>query len=152
MSNPTSTLRRGAASAESGMTIVEVVLAMTVITIGALSAISTLSQSSALDGDLKERSIALRAAMSKVEVIAAYDYNNNINNLVTFWQQPANSTFTVEGLAAPLVAGVPEPHGSIAIDTSIPFQIGITVTVNWRTRQGQARTLVLPRTLTEYIK
>jgi Tfp pilus assembly protein PilV len=134
------------------MTIVEVTLAMTVITIGALSAISTLTQSSSLDGDLKERSIALRAAMSKVESIVAYDYNDKIINLVNYWQQPANSTFTVEGLAAPLVAGLPAPHGSITFDNSDPLRLGVTVTIEWRTRQGQPRTFTLPRTLTEYAK
>jgi len=129
------------------MTIVEVMLAMTEITIGALSAISTLTQSSSLDGDLKERSIALRAAMSKVELIAAYDYNDKISNLVNYWQQPANSTFTVEGLAPPIVGGLTTPHGSITFDTTDPLRLGVTVTVEWRTRQGQARTFTLPRTL-----
>jgi Tfp pilus assembly protein PilV len=134
------------------MTILEVMIAMTVIAVGALSAVSTLTRSSALDSDLRERGVALRAAMSKMESVVAYDYNNQITNLVNYWTQAANSTFTVEGLANPVAAnGASQPHGAIAFDTTDPQRIRVTVTVNWQTRQGQARSFSLPRTLTEVV-
>src|SRR5215203_474195 len=52
---------------QSGMTIVEVMLAMTVLAVGAFSALSTLTGAMALDEDLKERATAMRAAMFTVE-------------------------------------------------------------------------------------
>ena len=69
-------------SGESGMTLVEVMLAITVLAVGAFSALSTLTNAMALDEELKERATAMRAAMTKIESIVAYDYNDNINNLV----------------------------------------------------------------------
>src|SRR4029079_522921 len=137
-----------APAAESGMTLVEVMLALTVLAIGAFSALSTLTRAMALDDDLKERATALRAAMSKIESIVAYDYNNNINNLVNYWQQNANKDFTVEGLAPQ--TGVPK-QGGITWDTSDPARIVATVTIRWATRNGLARSLALRVTLTEVV-
>jgi prepilin-type N-terminal cleavage/methylation domain-containing protein len=140
-------------SSEGGMTIIETMIAMVVLSVGALSAISTLTKSTALDDDLKERSIALRAAMSKMESIVAYDYNDQIANLVAYWQLNANKDFTVDGLKPQTAPnGAVQPVGSIAFDNTDPQRIVATVTVNWVTRQGLARTLSLPRTVTEVVK
>jgi prepilin-type N-terminal cleavage/methylation domain-containing protein len=150
---PATSVGRARPHAESGMTIVEVMIAMAVIAVGALSALSTLTGSSALDDELKERAVAVRAAMSKMESIAAYDYNNQITNLVNYWTATAQQTFSVEGLAAPVAQnGTALPHGSIAFNTADPNRIRVTVTVSWTTRQGQTKTLSLPRVFTEVIK
>jgi prepilin-type N-terminal cleavage/methylation domain-containing protein len=135
-------------AAESGMTLVEVMLAITVLAVGAFSALSTLTSAMALDEELKERGVAMRAAMTKIESIVAYDYNNNINNLVTYWNQGANNAFTVEGLKAQ--NGAPN-HGGVTVDVSDPSRIRFTVTIRWQTRHNQARTLSLPVTLTEVV-
>lgn len=133
---------------ESGMTLVEVMLAITVLAVGAFSALSTLTNAMALDEELKERATAMRAAMSKIESIAAYDYNNNINNLVNYWNQAANKDFVVEGLKGQNGAAQP---GSITIDTTDPARIRIAVTIRWETRKGAQRVLSLPITLTEVV-
>src|SRR5207247_2178886 len=59
---------------EGGFTVVESMIAIGVLAVAAFSALATLNRSTALDETLRERSIALRAAMSKMESIAAYDY------------------------------------------------------------------------------
>jgi type II secretory pathway pseudopilin PulG len=130
------------------MSLVEVMLALTVLTVGAFSALSTLTSAMALDEDLKERAIAMRAAMSKIESIVAYDYNNDINNLVNYWNQTANNSFEVEHLKAQ--NGFPQ-QGSITINTTDPDRIRLTVTIRWQTRQNQARSLSLPIILTEVV-
>jgi Tfp pilus assembly protein PilV len=130
------------------MSLVEVMLALTVLTVGAFSALSTLTSAMALDEDLKERSIAMRAAMSKIESIVAYDYNNDINNLVNYWNLAANNSFEVEHLKAQ--NGLPQ-QGSITIDTTDPDRIRLTVTIRWQSRQNQARSLSLPIILTEVV-
>ena len=75
--------RRGShsrADRDGGFTVVESMIAISVLAIAAFSALTTLTRSSSLDETLKERSVALRAAMSKMESIAAYDYADNITN------------------------------------------------------------------------
>lgn len=133
---------------ESGMTLVEVMLAITVLAVGAFSALSTLTNAMALDEELKERATAMRAAMTKIESVVAYDYNNNINNLVTYWNQAANKDFVVEGLKLQNGAAT---QGSITIDSTDPARIRFTVTVRWETRSGANRSLSLPITLTEVV-
>jgi prepilin-type N-terminal cleavage/methylation domain-containing protein len=133
---------------EGGFTVVESMIAIAVLAIAAFAALTTLTRSSSLDETLKERSLALRAAMSKMESIAAYDYSDDITNLVTYWSQSANKAFVVEGLRAP--AGTAN-HGAITINNADPLRIVFTVTISWLTRDGQARTLSLSETLTEII-
>jgi prepilin-type N-terminal cleavage/methylation domain-containing protein len=135
-------------SGESGMTLVEVMLAITVLAVGAFSALSTLTNAMALDEELKERATAMRAAMTKIESIVAYDYNNNINNLVSYWNQAANKDFAVEGLKGQNGLAT---QGSITIDTTDQARIRFTVTIRWETRKGQQRSLALPITLTEVV-
>jgi Tfp pilus assembly protein PilV len=147
MQHPARALDRPRKS-EAGTSIVEVMIAITVIAVGALTALSTLTGASALDEDIKERSVALRAALSKMESIAAYDYSDQITNLTTHWTTSPNSTFAVEGLAA---AGGGAAQGTIAFDTTDALRIRATVTVNWVTRNGAPRALSLPRTFTEVI-
>jgi prepilin-type N-terminal cleavage/methylation domain-containing protein len=143
-SSPTAPVLAG----ESGMTLVEVMLAITVLAVGAFSALSTLTNAMALDEELKERGTAMRAAMTKIESIVAYDYNNNINNLVNYWSQTANKAFVVEGLKGQNGAA---KQGSITFNTTDPARIRVNVTINWETRKGQNRALSLPITLTEVV-
>lgn len=135
-------------AAEGGFTLIETMIAITVLAVAAFSALTTLTGSSKLDETLRERSIALRAAMTKMESIQAYDYADHITNLTSYWSQVANSTFTVEGLRNPAGNG---PHGSITFNTADPLRIKVTVTVSWRTRFGEARTVSLPATMTEIV-
>jgi hypothetical protein len=103
-----------------------------------------------VDEELRERAVAHRAAVSRMEEALGYDYQGNIQNLLTWIQQPANATFTVEGLAPPAASGggpAPAP-GTVAIDASDPLRVRITVTVSWSGRRGQRR-LELPMTVTE---
>jgi len=134
-------------SGEGGFTIVEAMIAIAVLAVAAFSALTTLTSSSALDEDLKGRSVALRAAITQMESVMAYDYSDDIGNLVTFFTQPANSTFNVDGLAAP-AAGA---QGAIVLDTTDPDRILVTVTVRWSTKTGAARALSLQHVMTEVV-
>jgi Tfp pilus assembly protein PilV len=140
---------KGPPSAESGLTIVEALIAVAVLAVGAFSTLTTLTSSSALDENLKERSLALRAVMSRMESVMAYDYDDDIDNLVNFWTQPANSTFAVEGLAGPAknVDG-----GSVAVNTADPERIVVTVRVDWTSRSGEAKSLAIQHVMTEVIE
>lgn len=142
---------------ERGITMVEVTVAMIVVSLGALAALSCMVTTSEVDIEVKERGIALRAAMSQMERVLAYDYLGNVNNLVTWASDPSVASFTVPDLkpagaamAGPLGA-VPISavgQGTVAIDTTDVNRIRITVTVAWQGRKG-ARSLSLPVTLSE---
>jgi prepilin-type N-terminal cleavage/methylation domain-containing protein len=132
---------------EGGFTVVESMIAISVLAIAAFSALTTLNRSTLLDENLRERSIALRAAMTRMESIAAYDYQDHIVNLTNYWSQAANSTFTVDGLRPPAAGS----QGTVTINNADPQRIVFTVTVSWRTRNGENRSLSLPQTFTEII-
>jgi len=137
--------------------MVEVTVAMIVVTLGALTALSCMVTTSEVDNELKERGIALRAAMSQMERILAYDYQGDVNNLVTWAATPSVASFTVDDLkpAGSAVAasagalGSSVGQGTVAVDTTDPDRISVTVTVAWQGRRGSARTLTLPVTLSE---
>ena len=112
---------------------------------------------SEVDNELKERGIALRAAMSQMERILAYDYQGDVNNLVTWAATPSVASFTVDdlkpagsaGAASAGALGSSVGQGTVAVDTTDPDRISVTVTVAWQGRRGSARTLTLPVTLSE---
>ncbi len=146
---PPRELRRG----EAGMTLVEVTIAVAVLGIGALVSLSVMGSTAQVDEEMRERATALRAALTRVETVMAYDYGDDIQDLIDYWTQPANASFTVEGLAPPAAGVVDLPneapaHGSIAVDATDPQRILVTVSVAWSGRRGQ-RSLALPITLTE---
>lgn len=142
---------------EAGMTLLELVIAVGVLSVGALATLGTMTTSAEVDEEMRERSIALRAAVSRLESIVAYDYDDDIQNLVTWAQLPANSSFTVDGLAPPEAAGggpvlVANPtHGTVTVDAADPDRIRFIVTVSWSGRRGQ-RTLSVPTTVTEVLQ
>ncbi len=135
--------------AEAGITLVEAALALVVLTVATVSALGTLVASTSLDQELKERSIALRAAVSKMEAIVAYDYAGNIDSLINYWVQPSNATFTVAELRPQTdVGGTNLPQGVVTFDSTDHDRISVTVTIRWQGRRGP-RSLTLPMTLTE---
>jgi type II secretory pathway pseudopilin PulG len=131
------------------MSIVEALIAIAVLAVGAVSALTTMTGSRALDDEIRERSLAVRSAMTRMESVMGYDYDGDIDNLVNFWTQQPNAWFTVDGLAPPAGGG---QGGAVAINTADPQRIVVTVTVNWTTRAGEARTLALQHVMTEVIE
>lgn len=126
---------------------------MTVVAVGVLSALTSLTSSVALDEELAQRSVALRAAVSRMEAVLAYDYATGPEELVAYWSDPARSTFDVDGLRRPASedGGEPPPCGAVSFDATDPVRIGVTVTVSWRSRGG-SRSLSLPTTITAVVK
>ncbi len=134
---------------DAGVTLVEVTIAIMVLTVATTSALSTLVASTVIDKELKERSVALRAAVSKMETVLAYDYAGNIDNLVSYWAQSSKATFAVAELRPTIgQTGQPDPQGSVAIDATDHNRIVITVTIRWLGTRG-ARTFALPMVVTE---
>ncbi|MAG57969.1 MAG: hypothetical protein CMJ83_16920 [Planctomycetes bacterium] len=134
------------------MTIIEVVVSLSIVTVGAMMALSCLVTTWATDGELRERAVALRAARSAIERVVAFDYDDDIQNLVAFYADPANNLFVIEDLVP---AGIPDEgpavgQGTITVDGTDPDRIVVTVAITWEGRRGPRR-LALPLTLTEVI-
>lgn len=129
-------------------------MAMIVVSLGALTALSCLLTTNEVDVEVKERGIALRAAMSQMERVLSYDYQGDVQNLVTWATDPSIATFTVEDLKpAGNAAGMglvaqANGQGTVALDVTDPERILVTVTVNWQGRKGP-RSLSLPVTVSE---
>ena len=158
------TFRRSAASGqkrrnERGLSLVEVVSAMAVMSLASLGVTTSLLTTAGVDEALRERTTALRAATSQMEAIMAFDYGNDLNNLATHIRLPATQAFDIEGLDSPkrstLTAealvlnpvGQPAKQGFISVDTTDPFKLEITVNVDWTSRSGETRRLRLPMTI-----
>ena len=151
------TARNG--KSDHGLSLVETVAAMAVLAIASLGAVSSLLMTAGVDEALRERTIALRAATSRMESILAYDYGDDINNLVTHLAQPEETFFQVAGLSSPeltdlsLAAQAKVPlgetpqSGQVEVDATDPQRIRATIRVNWRSRSGEARSVNLPMTI-----
>jgi prepilin-type N-terminal cleavage/methylation domain-containing protein len=132
---------------QAGMTLLEVMIAITVIAFGALATISSLVGSSGSDRVVRDRTVALRALKSQMERVMAFDYHGDIQELVAHFGDPANAVFSVSELRSP-AGGGRGGVGSIVVDAGDPDRIGISVSVSWMGLQG-VQTLVMPFTMTE---
>ncbi len=136
---------------DGGFTLIEVLLSLTIMTAGALTLLSVMATTSENDEQNRQRATAVQAAYAQMEEVLAFDDDEDIDNFIAQWTNPANSTFTVGELQSPDVAGAPAP-GTIVLDATDTERVLVTVTVRWQTRQGQARTVSLPFTKTETLK
>ena len=139
---------------EAGFTLIEVVLALVVVSVGALVTFSTMTTTANVDEGLHERGIALRGILAAQERVLAWDYEGDIQQLVDHFSDPANATFEVEDLTPPeggmLAPGFPVEGGlgTIAWDASDSDRLVLTVTVAWQSRKGP-QSMSLPRIITE---
>ncbi len=129
----------GNAQADHGLSLVETMVAMAVLAMASLGAVSSLLMTAGVDEALRERTIALRAATSRMESILAYDYGDDINNLVTHLAQPKETFFQVAGLSSPeltdlslaaqakVPAGETPQSGLVDVDATDPQRIRATI-------------------------
>lgn len=128
-------------------------MAITLTVVGSLSALGMLAASANLDQEMRERSIALRAAFSKMEAITAYDYNDDLNNFIAHWTTAPFNTFAVAGLTPPagVAPGTTIPAGTVTVDSTDPLRVVVTVSVHWVGRKGP-RAYSIPTVVTEVKK
>lgn len=151
-------------NAQRGMTLLEIMIAIVVLSVGAAVTLGTMTTTAKVDATMDQRAIALRAVCSQMERIRGYDYGTEFQDFIDHWSDPSNATFEVEGLHAPsseyggtkaggtvLQAGARgRASGSITVDASDASRVGVTVTVAWQGAHG-AETASLPMTFTGVI-
>ena len=136
------------------MALIESMLAMAVLSVAALAALGSMTQTSAYDDDVKERALALRAAQQALEEVTSYDWGTDFQNFIDHWSDESNTVFTVQGLEPPKAASTTysaataDNPGKIVIDAADPTRIKIAVTIRWWSR-GENRILQLPFTFGE---
>ena len=108
---------------ESGLTLIEIALAIIILTVGILSIFSVIIPSMYLDQSSREFDIAKAAAADKLEEIRAYDFDS----VYTTYN---NSYFSVQELGVP--SGITNT-GYVNINNANPDLLDITVTVTWPT-------------------
>ena len=148
---------------QAGLSLIEVLTAMAVLAISLMGSISSLLGMASLDDSLRFRTTAVRAAVSKMEVILAYDHDGDITNLVNWLGQPDQAIFSVDELPAPdtedldpaiqgmMAVGDDPECGNILLDATDDQRIRIAINVNWRSRSGEARVFRLPMTISAVV-
>ncbi|MBI5778969.1 MAG: prepilin-type N-terminal cleavage/methylation domain-containing protein [Planctomycetes bacterium] len=109
-------------SAEKGFTLIEVISAMTILSIGILGTTALIPSALYLTQVTQEYDTAKSAAANKMEDIGACDFNQ----VVTRYH---NTYFTVAGLNAPVAQ--PNP-GYISVNNTNPNLLDITVIITWQ--------------------
>jgi Tfp pilus assembly protein PilV len=106
---------------ESGLTLIEIVLAMIILTVGILSIFSVIIPSMYLEQVSREFDIAKAAAANKLEEIRASDFD-------TAYTTYNNNYFQVRELSTP--SGITNT-GLVSISNANPDLLDITVTITW---------------------
>ena len=135
------------------MTLIEVLVALTLVTFGTLAVFSGLLTTSVVDSELRDRGIALRAGLSQIERVLTFEHEGEMQNLLDAFHGGGQDVFSVPDLRptdAAAAAGANDAQGTIALDTTDPERVRVLVTVEWKTRQGERR-LALPATMTEVV-
>jgi len=107
---------------QKGFTLVEIALAMVILTVGILALLATITPSLYSEQTSREFDLAKTAAANKLEEIRGYDF-------ATVYATYNNTYFAVTGLTAPATQTNP---GFINIDNSNPNLLDITVTITWQ--------------------
>ncbi|RJP23738.1 MAG: hypothetical protein C4520_05665 [Candidatus Abyssobacteria bacterium SURF_5] len=103
---------------ESGVTLIELIVAMTVLTFGVVAALSILVEAHKSNSFARAKTMAINAAEQQIEEI----FERDPTMIMTF----NNRTFAVGDLVGP--GG--NPPGSVIVDINEPHQV--TVTVAWQ--------------------
>ena len=120
-----SSTRKGA---KGGFSLIEVVVALAVISIALLSMLTMMLNTTNLKEVGRQRTLAKQAAMAKLEELKAQDFDSIVPDYGTGGPQ---NTFEVEGLTG-IDALNPVAQGVISIDNSNPDLLDLTIVVTWQ--------------------
>jgi prepilin-type N-terminal cleavage/methylation domain-containing protein len=109
-------------SARDGFSLIEVVIAMILLTVGLMTLLSVTLGGLVQRDATREFDVARNAAFTQLEAIRVQDFVDIHNDY-------HNTYFNVEGLIAP--TGWPQP-GYISINNSVADLYDVTVTVRWQ--------------------
>jgi len=127
------------AHAEGGFSVVEVVAAMAVVTVGALSLLATVPALAGLSRAARESEIATNAARSELDVMRALPFPDPADptapNVFTLSQ---TRTFTAEGLEPPSAG---EAHGRVTFlteaEAGAAFAINLDLDLDQRANETE---------------
>ncbi|HLF92658.1 MAG TPA: prepilin-type N-terminal cleavage/methylation domain-containing protein [Planctomycetota bacterium] len=111
-----------------GFTLLEVMIALSVIAVALFAALSMILQTASSKESMREQEIAKEAASAKIEEIKARTF-------AQIYSTYNGAAFTVDGLNAP--TGTGRGLGAVAIDATNPNLYEITVTIRWKGTQGE---------------
>jgi prepilin-type N-terminal cleavage/methylation domain-containing protein len=117
-------------NAEGGFTLLEVVVAVSILSIALMGIMALYVHTIALSEVNRETQIATFAAQSKLDEIRAM----NFNNILTTYPPGASTYFAVSGLRA--FAPDPQP-GSVTTDNTNANLINVQVRVRWQGVRGE---------------
>lgn len=123
--------RRG----ESGLTLVELMIALAVIAIALFALISMITHTAIDKESQRELGVAKQAAASKLEEIKA-ESKSSFTNVVVRYAAP-NNLFTVDRLANSQFLPTKKGRGTIVIINANPSLLDITVTIDWEGARGK---------------
>ena len=135
---------------DAGTSIIEVTIAMSVVAVGALVLLAVLGTANRADDGSRRRSLALKSGNAIMQDVLADAAKDDFDDFLEEWGDPANQAFRLTDLRDPQQAdGL--ARAIVAIDSTDPLRVGVTVTVDWEHR-GRREQLVIPYTLTELVQ
>lgn len=152
------TLYRGPGAAQRGVTLIEALVALVVMSFGMVALVGLLSNLRYSGDVARQRSEAMHLAQSEIEKLRAFsilrkpagaaasvkDYDNDLLTAVpsrSIRGENSNTTFTLSRTVRPLIRGVALPSGELEPQT-IRAQTA-SVMVDWQDRSGTAQSLTL---------
>lgn len=123
---------------ERGFTILEVVIALSIICFALFAVVSMILHTTTANQTLREQELARESATAKLEEIKARAADPN-----AFTPATAQYLFDLYNGAAFDVAGLSDPtnapglqSGRVVVDNSNPNLFDVKVTIRWKGRQG----------------
>jgi type II secretory pathway component PulJ len=116
------------------MGLIEVMIALMLITLGSVAVLGAILTSQRLDRELAERDLALKAVVVQMERVLSFSHD--IPGLQATFADPANSNFIVDDLS---VAGRGPGQGTITVTQVAPGELNIEVAVAWTGIRGPRR-------------
>ena len=116
---------------QGGFSLLEVVVALAVISIALLAMLTMMLNTSNLKEVGRQRSLAMQAAMAKLEELKAQDFDTIVPN---YGPGGAQNSFDVDGLRD----GNNDAQGVITIDDTNPDLLDLTIIVTWEGIGGKS--------------
>jgi len=118
-----------------GFTLIEVMISLTIITLGLCALAALLQRSIAMDRLADEVDIANNAIRMKLEELRAIPLDTNYGQPLTAFSSFHNTTFAIRGLVA---EDGSENVGTIIVTPVEPYNdiVEITITARWRSVAG----------------
>ena len=135
---------------QSGLSLLELIIAMSVIAIAMFAILSMIVHSMQTKETLRELQIAKEAVSTKMEEIKSHPMQlpptflplgttADPNSVYNFYTLTANASFQVSGITdSRLLTADKTAIGNIKIDATNPYLYEVMVTVNWVGRKGPA--------------